>query len=151
MKAVVRYQSNDGEMFANEIDARSRDRLIEDVDAAMQHLGPKWIDEGCRFANGHGYIQHTKESVEACKLAVHEIAKGPLGWWFDSQINDHGKTHESLALETHPSWPGILLDGGCKPLEVAYRRLMCIDSRFREWGQPYYAAHPETATHVQLR
>jgi hypothetical protein len=32
----------------------------------------------------------------------------------------------------------------------AWYRFMCLDDQLREWGQPYYASHPEDAEYKRL-
>ena len=37
-----------------------------------------------------------------------------------------------------------------KAFQRIYYRLMCIDEQHREWGQPFYAAHPDKGTQRDL-
>lgn len=142
---ITKYVADDGSEWTAVEKAQERDTLLADVARAMKPLGER--PDNCGFSSGGGFIQHQTAVVRQVRLALHEVAKGPLGWWFKRQREDHGKTDEQIAM-CHPSWPGRMLDGGCAPLENAYGRLCCIDDLGREWGQPYYATHPDEAKQV---
>lgn len=148
--AMTVYKAADGSRWDTEEKAIERERLLAAVAHAMAPLGETPNLPGCRFENGGGFLQHEPEAVRSVRLALWELTRKPLGWWIKGQIENHGRTEEQLATECHPSWFGRMLDGSCPPLERAWGRIMCIDDRCREWGQPYYASHPEEAKQVRL-
>ena len=144
MKTVTRYEASDGSIWSSVRDAEFRERLIEDVKAAMSGLKPYPSE-----SNWNGYVQQCPNAVQLCKEKLHRIAnvEGVLKWWFDSQKVDHGKTDKDL-IACHPSWPARMLEGSHGPLSSAYHRLMRIDDSSREWNQPYYADNPGTGKDV---
>lgn len=144
---IQKWRASDGSEWNSQAAADERDSIMAQVSEAMRPLG----ERDSRMMNGDGFIQHDEASVIRAKLAIHAIAKaGPLKWWIDEQIMKHGKTDKFLALDIHPGWQGRMLDGGCEPLERAYRRFCCIDASNREWQQPYYAANPGTGKQLCL-
>jgi hypothetical protein len=138
MKIVTRFESNDGHIWDSEEKAIARDKMIEDVKKAMRFL-PEPPSE-CDFANGGGYIDHTASAVFATKSELIELSRPFLGEWMERQTQP--------LTEIHASWFGRLLDGGHEPLERAWSRMMCITPNGREFGQPYYAEHPDEAKQV---
>jgi hypothetical protein len=139
MKAITMYEAEDGSRFTDAGEAAKRDGILEAVAAVMAPLGVVPEHDGCDFENGHGYYQHDPGTIRSVRLALYELSKEKLRWWTDGQIENHGMTHERLALEVHPSWHLRMLDGSCRPLEKAWTRIYRIDSQGREWGQPYFA------------
>lgn len=86
MKRVDRWEANDGSIWLTEMAAVERDMLIAECDAVVAGLGlkPTPKDDGCRFANGHGYIQQpagAKEKLWAFLLSknVNRDSDGPVG------------------------------------------------------------------------
>jgi hypothetical protein len=147
---IIVWKATDGSQWKDEEAARKRDALCADVAEALLPLGAK--PDGTDFANGGGFVQHTEAQVRRVRRELYSIAnvKGILKWWFDSQREDHAQTEEALKMGIHPSWYRRMLDGAHAPLDRAYGRLNCIDGQFREWGQPYYADHPDEAKQVCL-
>ena len=119
MKAITQYQADDGSIWSSEDKATDRDSLIARVQKAMTPIGPPLVDVKCRFANGHGYIQHSPRAVAQTRANLMPITKERLKWW-----------------------------GAHDPLAAAWTRMSCIDKQFREWGQPFFANHPDEAEQV---
>ena len=116
MKEITMYQTRDGSRFESKVAAASHEQRLNEVDAAESPLGPKWQDEDCKFANGHGYIQHSATAVSGVRAHLKRI--------------------------TNNAHPRVLDDGG-DPAYRLFQRLACIDETNREWGQPYFALHPD--------
>lgn len=148
---IQKWQATDGSEWSTEKQAAERDALVIAVNCAMKPLGDLPKNDGCKFANGGGYIQHTQQAIDDVRRRLHEIAAaGPLKWWFDIQKTRHGKTDEDL-MRCHPSWQCRMLDGDHEPLDKAYSRLCCIDfATCREYGQPYYANNPAEAEQFEV-
>lgn len=144
MKAVTRYEANDGSLHVQPDDALARDRIIAQVDSLMAALEPIPTDDGCRFANGHGWVQQRPEVVATVKRGLIDLGEPWLGWWYEKQRTEHGKTLDDL-LNAHASWFGRMLDGSCPPLEYAWHRMCAIADDGREFGQPFYANNPDKA------
>jgi hypothetical protein len=137
MKAIRKYQAEDGSEFNSEADCIAYEALCAEIDEVMATLPPRPNDDGCGFSNGHGYLQHDRVQFIRARTALLHIA---------NRLMPHKWFEQALADETiHASWAGRLISEMSRPLDRAWSRFMCIDDRLREWGQPYYAAHPEDA------
>ena len=74
MKKITKYQAKDGREFNDELECIKHDAIIDEVTIIMAPLNPlPKKDEGCRFANGGGYIQQDLQTVikarkELCSL-----------------------------------------------------------------------------------
>lgn len=149
IKTISKYVADDGSEWNEVSKAAFRNALIASVNMAMDNL--KVRPDNIEFANGHGYVQQDAESIKRCKQVLFEIANqdGVLKWWIDGQKEKFGSTDESF-LTTDPGWFGRMLDGSHAPLSRAYARFGCIDSQNREWGQPFYANHPEEAEVMEV-
>lgn len=149
MKKITKYQANDGSEWKTKEDAEKRDILIVEVEAAMSPLQPN--PGTIEFANGHGFVRQDVVAVANVRKNLYAIARrdGVLKWWIDQQKAQHGQTDEGL-MAVHPSWFSRMLDGAHRPLDRAYSRLCCIDDQYREWGQPYFASHPDKGEQVPL-
>jgi hypothetical protein len=145
MKQAIKWVANDGTEFSVFSDCEKYEVLCEAVSEAMKNLAAK--PDGCDFANGSGYIAHTQAGLDAAIaiLAAAALDFYPKGGtseeWF-TQWRD-GKRHVSHVAR-------LVNDGRERCLDAAFYRLMCIDGKLREWGQPYYAAYPDQAKDVCL-
>ena len=144
MKPITVYEANDGSRWDDPNKASERDSLIHEIYLIMAPL-PEVKDDASRFANGNGYVQRDAVIVERVRADLLVPTKRILKWWWDGQMKDHGKE----PVDAHPSWYLRILDGTAAPLERAWSRLCCIDKSYREWGQPFYAAHPEKGEQVE--
>lgn len=133
---VSKWKSPDGVEFSSPEECAKYEQTLDAVGSALRLLGKR--PDGCDFTNGSGWIQHSKEEVEAVRHRLVEISRPRLQWWFDDCKERHG--HEPV--NAHPSWFARVLDGSVPCLERGWYRLMCIDSEFKEWGQPFYAMNP---------
>lgn len=135
MKTITKYQAVDSSEWNTEQQALDRDVLCEQVNSIMQDW-PKANNEGCSFINGHGFIQLSEEFVMEKRTALLKLIEKHF---------DHKWVQQSLKDRTiHPSWVGRLLsDSNVDPLYRAWGAFECIDKLWRQWGQPYYADHPD--------
>ena len=90
------------------------------------------------FENGEGYIQHNKKVLKKVKLELLEICKDYVGhFWIEETIVNNLDTSYVARL---------LSDSKYTSLYQAWYRLCCVDfSNYREYGQPFFAVHPEKA------
>ena len=142
MEAITKFQANDGTEFYHSENCIKYELLIENVKTIMSKLKP--IPDSCDFSNGSGYVQHEKEQLKTAKIALLEISKEYIDHkWIQQSIDDDS---------VHLSYAGRLISeySDLRPVYKAWNRLMCVDSQFREWGQPYFATHPEEAKQVCL-
>ena len=131
MKAVVRYQASDGTVFDDPGKCTEYESQAEYVNSIMRML-PSVKIETC------SYYQHEESVALYVRQRMNEMAKR----LYPSLL-------ENVDPETaHPSsFIGRVVCDNEGPLAKAWRRLMCIDwNTFREYSQPYYAAHPHEAT-----
>jgi hypothetical protein len=142
---ITQWKANDGSVWNDQESAEARDQLIVAVEMALAPLGPRPNDKSCDFSNGHGYKQHTAGAVLFTRESLWKLTAPHIQFAIEAQLKHQGMTEEKLRDTAHPSWIGRMLDGGPEPLERAWTRMLCIDAEYREWGQPYYAAHPEAA------
>ena len=140
MLAVTRYQANDGSIWREAEKAAQRDELLEQL-KRLDNILPKGdFADTCNFSNGSGYIQHGIRSVREAHLFLVDLTRPHLEYSMQKVEQEKEKFDWSTA---GPQWFCRMLDGGCAPLERAWSRLCNIDYLMREWGQMYYALHPE--------
>ncbi len=138
MKSIIKYVADDGAEFTTETKCAEYEALCAEIAAVVGKLKPIPKDDGCRFANGGGFIQQDEATFREVRRGLLLIAQRvcPMKW-----------IDESLADETvHASWAGRIIGESSRPLSSAWNRIHCTDGTFREWGQPYYAMHPDQGT-----
>lgn len=143
MKKITKYEAVDGTEFDTENECATYEKLMEKVNSIMAELPNKPNDDGCHFSNGGGYIQHDKTVLQNVKTKLLiEIKKHIDHKWVDETMKDE---------TVHPSYVDRLLDDyHIQPLRNAWGRILCIDNKAREWGQPYFAYNPTKGTQVKL-
>jgi hypothetical protein len=143
MKQITKYAAADGAEFTSADACIAYEALVAEIAEIMRTLPARPRDDGCRFSNGHGCIQH-----DPAQLAVVRVALLRIGLRY---VGDHPNSPKWLQQSiddptVHPGWAGRLMDDAApRPLSAAWYRFMCIDGQGREWGQPYYADHPDQA------
>ena len=139
MKVITKFKAVDGTEFNSENECLEYENLIKKVDNIMKALPPLPKDDGCRFSNGEGFVQHNKTNLRKVQINLLELMKKHIDHkWIQQTIDDEN---------VHPSYVGRLIDDyGIRPLNKAWYRFMCIDKLGREWGQPYFASNPEKAS-----
>jgi hypothetical protein len=136
--AVTRYQANDGSEWATLEEAEKRDKESSHVALAMKPL--RSTPDTSEFRMGNVYVQQKADAVGACKKDLIAATRPFLGRWMaDTEANGRDM------MDVHPSTFGRFIDDTGSPLSLAWARLWCIDKQCREWGQPYYAEHPNSA------
>ncbi len=146
MKILTRtvYKAFDGTEFESKEECQKHEQLSKDVSLIMSILSPLPKQKDCGFANGEGYIQHDKVMFDRVKIQLLELMKKHIkSDWIQQFIDDP---------TIHSSCVGRLLDDyiELEPLRIAWCRIGCTDFKYREWGQRYYAEHPEERTNKQL-
>ena len=137
MTPFIKYLADDGSEHRTADAAIAHERLCANVAEIMALLPALPDDPRCKFANGNGYIQHDAQNVQRVRNALLGLA---------NQLKPHDWLQKSMADPAiHASWAGRLLDEEYpRPLSRAWYRFHCIDSEWREWGQPYYANNTPT-------
>lgn len=136
MKQITKYQASDGTEFYAKKECSDYEALIERINFIMARLKPLPEDKNCDFSNGGGFVQQSELSFKSVKFdLLCEIKKHINHKWVEHTMNDEG---------VHLSYVGRLIsDKDIRPITSAWYRLMCTDKQYREWGQPYFAEHPE--------
>jgi hypothetical protein len=140
MQAIQKFKADDGAEFRTEAECISYEALCAEVAEIMATLPAQPKDDGCRFSNGDGYLQHEPANLERARISILKIGqrfiKEPP--WLQQTID--------TPAGCHPSWAGRLIGDACpRPVNDAWYRFQCIDKQNREWGQPYYANNPNEA------
>lgn len=142
MRAITKYQADDGKVFDSEQAAIKHDAKILSVKCAYKLLKPTPKNDGCDFANGGGYVQQDPIKVQEFKRQIML-----MGAEHHSKMEEWAKN----PMEVHPqSIVGRILSDCDSTLYEAWYRVMCMDDKFREWGQPYYAMHPTKGKSVEV-
>jgi hypothetical protein len=142
MKPITKYQAADGSEWKTESECLAHESLCDRVAVVMKPWPARPKDDGCSFANGHGYIQLSEKLVAQVRNQLLDLIGERI---------KHDWVEQSRDMAKHPSWVARLLsDYGIRPLEDAWWRLSCVDKYWREWGQPYYAANPEKGEQRQI-
>lgn len=142
MKSITKFVATDGEEFKSESACKKYERLLVKIQKVELILGRKPKDSNCNFSNGDGYVQHSKKDVLAFKSAIVELCRKYC-------------KHEVFNYPLKEIYPmglgGRILDDSNSPIRRPWNRLCCIDEKYREWGQPYYALHPNEGKQVEWR
>jgi hypothetical protein len=146
MKTLTRtiYKAVDGTESESKEKCLKHEQLSDDVSLIMSILSPLPKQKDCSFANGEGFIQHDKYYFDRVKIQLLKLMKKHINSdWIQQSIDNP---------TIHSSWVGRLLDDyrELEPLRRAWCRISCTDFKYREWGQGYYAEHPEKGTNKQL-
>lgn len=142
MKEITRYQADDGTVFDTEEKAIKHDTKSLSIKKIYKLLKPIPEDDGCKFANGAGYVQQDPLAVQEFKRQI--MLMGAV---------HHAKMAEwaKNPIEVHPqSIVGRILCDCDSLLYAAWSRVMCTDEKGREWGQPYYASNPDKAEQFEI-
>jgi len=89
------------------------------------------------FVNGGGYLQlkkdfYKKKLYEFLKLVKEQFPK--------------------VEVDSNKLWYiGRVLDDSDSALYYFWAKLICVDKKYRYWGQPYYALHPERGKQKRIR
>lgn len=142
MKFLKLWEARDKTRFDSAEKCREYEVLMDLMEEIGKILIPLPKQDSTNFSNGGSYIQQTAENVESFRMAVYNEA-----FPYISHLNVP-ETPEGL----NPlGMVGKFIYECCpKTIYLQWERLMCIDSEFREWGQPYYAIHPDMGKQVAL-
>lgn len=134
MDAITKFKTYDGSEFDDRVDAEKYEADCRIADAIIAQLPPLPKEDGCRFSNGHGFIQHDPKLFARVRLQLLQQA---------AKETDHKWIRESIEDPTvHASWAARIISESCTDqLHRAWYRIHCTDSQFREWGQPFYAGN----------
>lgn len=142
METITKYKAFDGVEFTDKSACMQHEENCAIAEKIMS--GIDLAPSGCDFANGAGYIQHESGKLLQVRNEFLEFCK---------RYTTHKWLQETIdkGWDAHSSYAGRILDE-CAPRSINkhWYRLSCVDSQFREWGQPYYASNPQEAQQVRL-
>lgn len=143
MKEIIKYVAKNGIEFTEKQKCIDYELLIDRVDKIMERLPKPPENDGCNFANGHGYIQHDRELL---KSVWNDLLDE-----FATRI-DHKWIEESKDFKADASWVARLVgDYDIKPYWQAWSRMSNIHRpTLREFGQPYFANNPDKAEQFDI-
>lgn len=143
MEKIIKYKAYDGREFLDSDKCADHEQNCTIASGIVNKIPSK--PNGTDFSNGSGYIQHDEANVLAVRNEFLEFVKRYTG-----DINTIQQTIDE-GFSVHPSWAGRMIDE-CAPNSISkhWYRFMCMDDRFREWGQPFYASNPDSAEQVCL-
>lgn len=143
MKVITKFEADDGTEFYSVDACAEYEKETAEVEAIIAQLVPTPNEDSCEFGSGSGYIQQDGPTFLKVRLELLQFAKRTINhYWIQQAIDDS---------TVHGSWPGRIIDDcGVRALSRAWYRVMATDGLFREWGQVFYANHPEKATMKQL-
>lgn len=138
MKRIDKWVTRDGAEFRTVEEAQSREHLLDKIDAIESEL--PLPDTSTDFANGYGYIQHQESKLLRARVALIELAQK----YVFSEIDQY-------PIKGHVF--SRYVDDTCAPLARLHERIvLCVDDNtWREYGQSYYAYHPEEARSIRVR
>jgi hypothetical protein len=127
MQIISKYQALDNKVFNTEKECVEYDKLVKKVRKIMIDLIALPKDDSCRFANGGGYIQQKKPVIDKARIELTDL--GNIFFKQKDKWNFHAIGR-------------LFNDSGYDCLYNAWGRLEHVDSKYREWGQGYYAVNP---------
>lgn len=145
VKAIIKYCVDDGSEFATMDEALAHDSLCAEIADLMKRLHP--IPKDCDFSNGAGFVQQIPAEALAVQRGIVKATRRHFRR--DEMYDRHFDYADTAGKPVGYTFVGRLISDGCPHvLYRAWHRIMCMDEAFREWGQPYYAAHPDEADQV---
>lgn len=141
MIPVTRFQAADGAEFQTEDDCLAYEVLCAELAGLELLLEPRPEIPG--YTNGYGYVQHDRASVFSFQLGLVRILSRAYAKELAAAGNGLQQHFDYATACVAPAGRTFLArlvdDAGPGALRRAWHRLACIDAKYREWGQPYYA------------
>ncbi len=135
MKKKTVYIADNGTICGSAKEAKKIDASLKDIKSVKKLIGGSPQDPHCKFANGEGYYQLDKGNVYQfdeilVKMIEAEFRSDEMPtWWKNSSNRDKLNSY----------YIGRLLNDSDSLLYELLSTRLCVDSKFRRWGQPYFA------------
>jgi hypothetical protein len=148
VKALTVYEAMDGTRFDSPALCMARDEMVSRCRTIAGFLEP--VPDTCDFANGSGYVQQNADTYATVRNMLLDICAAYFNG--EDALRHIQAAREKAVGEASHSFVGRYLDDSrsLDPVRRVWARLCNIDAQCREWGQPYYAAHPSEAKNVCL-
>ena len=147
MKKVEMYETEDGTLFESFEKAQQQSYLLKEVKKLIELIGGFPNDSGCQFINGGGYYQLSCKAVEEFDSKAIAIIKKSEPWIFKGALEKEGLSNETL-MKSYGV--GRCLCDSDSVLYTLVSIRNCIDSKYRRWGQPYFANNPDKGEQKKL-
>jgi hypothetical protein len=135
MKKINKWVARDGSEWKTEESAVNHEIFLDKIEM-VESIIPKKPDT-TNFTNGHGYIQHSKDSIKKARNMLVELA--------DEYVGSFMSTYD---LKSY-AFGRYLNDGNYNLYDLYNRIVSCIDDNtWREYGQTYFANNPNEAEQV---
>ena len=138
MKKVEKFKSVDGRLFDSKQECLVHEQKINEIEAVynMLHIPNKYKDN-MKFVNGDGKIQHTEQEVLSYKKTVIELV-----FKYNDFIREEFEKYSIEEINSRGIF-GRYIDDCAYDFKSLWWRLMCINSKHQEFGQPYFAIESE--------
>jgi hypothetical protein len=133
MKIIQQYRADDGKTFTTPEECERYEAVLKQVCSLLDTLPDA---DKYNISNGGGYIQHkpgTYKKIETLLIKLSNL-------WFKPKEKF---THFNYYLGR------VIDDSNMSCLNKLSYKLMCIKEE-REYGQPYYALHPNECKNIQV-
>lgn len=129
MRTITKYVADDGSEFGTVVECVAYDGLCSEISEIKSHLPPVKI-------RGEGFVQLCPADVLTVQKRLVEIYERLYPSMADRHTEWVKNTVEPAGLSIVCRY---ISDCSCQPLQRAWDRLTRIDSKFREYEQPFYA------------
>lgn len=130
MKVIQQFESLCGKIFNTAEECIRYENISKQVNNILNTLeNPDKYNQECQFSNGKGFIQHPHGTRDMLEKEIVRLSNE----WFNN---------EEPFINFNYYLGRCINDSNVSCLNKLSYKLMCIDKLEREYGQPYYASHP---------
>jgi hypothetical protein len=132
MQIINKWVAKDGSEWKTEEDAVNHEIFLDKIEK-IESILPENHDTS-DFVNGHGYVQHSQSDLlKARSMLVDLACEYVYSKLYECDIRSY-------------TFGRYLNDNNYHLYNLYYRIVLCIDDNtWREYGQPFYALHPDKA------
>lgn len=146
MKPITRFLADDGAEFASELEALERDALVAELIEVEKHLIPR--PSGGHFTESGEYVQQSGPVVLAFQRRLIRM----FATRYDAHLGERWARYLVIEVPVGNTYLGRLVSDCAPPcFNRTWWRLWCMDRRFREYGQPYFAHQADKALDSALK
>lgn len=142
MKELTVYVAEDGARFDTRDSCGAHDLLVSRCRDIEAQLRPTPKDDHLEFANGGGYVQQLDAAYTKVKDELLMLYSEHCDYSHSTMRHIDEARRRPCGEAGFSMIPRLFDSGDTRPIDRIWHRLVCIDSRCREWGQPYFATHP---------
>ncbi len=139
MEEVKRFLSEDGQIFDDVYACVEHEKLINAINEIESRMPIRPKNDGCKFGNGEGYLQHEKDVIDKAMVDLLKVSDIDKEYWDKPQFLDNPFSCRFGII-------GRVIDDSRSAINSLWYRFMCMDENYREYGQCYYATHQSEST-----